>query len=107
MQRTLHSAMSQENSTRHTAVPYDTYVFMIETKTVNLRDLPADLVRRAKAYAAWQGISLKQFIMQAIQQALDVAEQASGSLTPAVFVRATQHRKGRRKTLGLKMKPRQ
>lgn len=43
----------------------------METKTVNLRNLPEDLVRKAKAIAAWQGISLKEFIIQAIQESLE------------------------------------
>jgi hypothetical protein len=43
----------------------------METKTVNLRDMPEDLVRRAKAYAAWRGMSLKGFIVEVMQQALD------------------------------------
>ncbi len=76
----------------------------METKTVNLRDLPEDLVRRAKAYAAWQGMSLKQFIIQAIQQALDMAERTSGGLAPALFVHGIRNKKGRRKTRSLKRK---
>ena len=43
----------------------------METKTINLRDMPEDLVRRAKAYAAWRGMSLKGFVIEAMQQALD------------------------------------
>jgi hypothetical protein len=43
----------------------------METKTINLRDVPEELVRRAKAYAALRGISLKDFILDAMQQVLD------------------------------------
>jgi hypothetical protein len=78
----------------------------MKTRTVNLRDLPEDLVRRAKAYAAWQGMSLKQFIAQAIEQALAKAEQVSGSPIPALFVQA-ESKKGRSKTRSPKRKPRQ
>jgi hypothetical protein len=42
----------------------------MQTKTVNLRDLPEILVRQAKAAAALRGISLKEFVIQAIQQSL-------------------------------------
>lgn len=43
----------------------------METKTINLRDLPEDLVRRAKACAALHGLTLKDFVARAI----DVATQ--------------------------------
>jgi hypothetical protein len=43
----------------------------METKTVNLRDLPVDLVRRAKAYAALRGMTLKDFVIHAIAAALE------------------------------------
>jgi len=33
----------------------------MDTKTINLRDLPEELVRRAKACAALHGITLKDF----------------------------------------------
>ncbi len=45
----------------------------METKTINLRDVPEELVRRAKAYAALRGLSLKDFILEAVRQALDSA----------------------------------
>ncbi len=38
---------------------------------MNLRDLPIDLVRRAKAYAALRGMTLKDFVIQAITVALE------------------------------------
>ena len=40
---------------------------------LNLRGIPEDLLRRAKATAAMQGITLKQFVVQAIAQALKQA----------------------------------
>jgi len=43
----------------------------MDTKTINLRDLPADLVRRAKAYAALRGMTLKDFVVQAIGTAIE------------------------------------
>lgn len=55
---------------------------METTKTVNLRDVPDDLVRRAKICAALRGLSLKDFILQAIERALSEAgpELASVSM---------------------------
>lgn len=43
----------------------------METKTVNLRDLPEELVRQGKACAALHGISLKEFVVRAIAAAVD------------------------------------
>ena len=53
----------------------------METKTINLRDVPEELVRRAKAYAALRGISLKDFVLDAMQQALD----SGGSTVMALY----------------------
>jgi hypothetical protein len=41
----------------------------MDTTTVNLRDLPAELVRRAKACAALHGMTLKDFVVRAIEKA--------------------------------------
>ncbi len=43
----------------------------MDTKTVNLRDLPEDLVRRAKACAALHGKTLKDFVIGAISEAVE------------------------------------
>jgi hypothetical protein len=43
----------------------------METKTINLRDLPEELVRRAKACAALHGLTLKDFVAQAIEGATE------------------------------------
>jgi len=42
-----------------------------DTKTINLRDLPEDLVRRAKACAALHGMTLRDFVMRAITKATE------------------------------------
>jgi hypothetical protein len=42
----------------------------MQTKTVNLRDLPEDFVRRAKAYAALSGMTLKDFFVRAVEVAM-------------------------------------
>jgi hypothetical protein len=41
------------------------------TKTINLRGLPQDLVRRAKACAALHGMTLKDFVIQAVAKATE------------------------------------
>jgi hypothetical protein len=42
----------------------------METKTINLRDLPEEFVRRAKVHAAWNGMTLKDFVIQAVEKAI-------------------------------------
>lgn len=39
-------------------------------KTVNLRNLPTDLINRAKAVSAWRGKTLKAFIIECITKAV-------------------------------------
>jgi hypothetical protein len=51
-------------------VSCDTSVPML-TKTINLRDLPDDLVRRAKACAALHGMTLRDFAIRAISKAIE------------------------------------
>ena len=51
----------------------------METKTVNLRDVPAELVMRAKMFAALRGQTLKGFILESVQKALDQADIAMAS----------------------------
>ncbi len=48
----------------------------MDTKTVNLRDLPEDFVRQAKAYAALSGLTLKDFFIQAVERAMQAEVQA-------------------------------
>lgn len=50
----------------------------MDTKTVNLRDLPEDLVRRAKAHAALSGITLKDFFVQAVEMAMQKEVPSAG-----------------------------
>lgn len=40
--------------------------------TINLREMPSDLVQKAKVRAAEEGITLKEFVIRAIKEALDV-----------------------------------
>jgi predicted HicB family RNase H-like nuclease len=39
-------------------------------KVLNLRNVPEDLIRRAKAAAAMQGITLKDWMLKAMQEKL-------------------------------------
>lgn len=43
-------------------------------KALNLRDLPEDFLKRAKAQAALSGMTLKGFVIQAVEKAM----QSSG-----------------------------
>ena len=42
----------------------------MDTKTINLRDLPEEFVRRAKAQAAMNGMTLKDFVIAAVEKAM-------------------------------------
>jgi len=53
----------------------------METKTINLRDVPEELVRRAKTYAAWRGLSLKDFILDAMRHALESTGTEMGAMS--------------------------
>ena len=66
----------------------------MDTKTVNLRDLPVDLVRRAKAYAALRGMTLKDFVVQSIATALERDIPAMPGLAATL---AASERHGRRR----------
>lgn len=67
----------------------------METKTINLRDVPEELVRRAKAYAAWHGLSLKDFILDAMRQALQSAGPEMEAM--GLFAQAVQKAKGKKR----------
>jgi len=43
----------------------------METTTINLRDLPKDLVQHAKLCAVLRGISLKEFMIVAMTKAIE------------------------------------
>lgn len=62
----------------------------MDTKTVNLRDVPAELVRRAKVCATMRGLSLKDFIVEAIEQSL----KNSGPMLSSASLFATSGRLG-------------
>lgn len=42
----------------------------MDTKTINLRDLPEEFVRRAKVQAAMNGLTLKDFVIKAVEKAI-------------------------------------
>jgi predicted HicB family RNase H-like nuclease len=43
---------------------------MPSTKALNLRAVPNDLIRRAKSAAALQGVTLREWVLKAIEQKL-------------------------------------
>jgi predicted HicB family RNase H-like nuclease len=43
-------------------------------KALNLRDVPVALIRRAKAAAAMQGITLREFVFKALEEKLKRAK---------------------------------
>jgi hypothetical protein len=49
----------------------------METKTINLRDLPEEFVRRAKVQAAMSGLTLKDFVIKAVEKAMQDEPAAS------------------------------
>jgi hypothetical protein len=69
----------------------------MDTKTINLRDLPEELVRRAKACAALHGMTLKDFVILAITKATheDIPPIA---LPLAAFTTTQSKTKHRKKT---------
>jgi hypothetical protein len=60
----------------------------MDTKTINLRDLPEEFVRRAKAYAAMNGITLKDFVVKAVEKAMQEE--------PAVSLNADSKRRNKK-----------
>jgi hypothetical protein len=69
----------------------------METKTINLRDLPEDLVRKAKAYAALCGMSLKDFVVRAIEKAMQDDLPVSVSSARMFFGASTKKPRAGRK----------
>jgi predicted HicB family RNase H-like nuclease len=43
---------------------------MPDNKSLNLRAVPADLIRRAKSAAALQGVTLREWVLKAIEEKL-------------------------------------
>jgi uncharacterized protein (DUF1778 family) len=59
------------------------------TTTINLRDLPEDFVKRAKAQAALSGMTLKDFVIKAVEKAM----QTTGHETTMKAERKGQKKK--------------
>jgi hypothetical protein len=68
----------------------------MSTKTVNLRDLPEEIVRRAKACAALHGLTLRDFFIQAVEVAVQ-KDIPMFSLSGALFGEKRTKRQLRRK----------
>jgi hypothetical protein len=43
----------------------------MDTRTINLRDVPEELFRRAKACAALHGITLRDYVLRAMRKAVE------------------------------------
>jgi uncharacterized protein (DUF1778 family) len=56
----------------------------MNTKTINLRNMPEELVRRAKACAALHGMTLKDFVIQAVQKATEKDIPAAPKISAAL-----------------------
>lgn len=69
------------------------------TKTINLRDLPEELVRRAKACAALHGITLKEFVVQAVAKATERDLPAMASIAALIGSARRGKRHGPAKTI--------
>jgi plasmid stability protein len=65
----------------------------METKTINLRDLPEELVRRAKACAALHGMTLKAFVVEALKEATE--KDIPASMAASALVSSRRKRKGK------------
>lgn len=64
----------------------------MSTRTVNLRNLPDDLVRRAKAHAALSGLSLKEFVVKALERAVE--EPLPAFADPSLAMLVAKRQKG-------------
>jgi hypothetical protein len=60
------------------------YSCIMTTTTVNLRSLPVDFVRRAKAFAALSGLTLKDFFIQAVER--EMQREIPISATPGALL---------------------
>jgi hypothetical protein len=49
------------------------------TTTINLRDLPEDFVKRAKVQAVQEGMTLKDFVIKAVEKAIPKEPAATDS----------------------------
>jgi hypothetical protein len=63
-------------------------------RTINLRDLPEEFVRRAKACAALHGVTLKAFVVDAVEKAIEKDIPARSIAATLLGQRARPH-KGR------------
>lgn len=69
----------------------------MDTRTINLRDLPEDLVRRAKAIAALHGMTLRDFVLRAIGKAIEEDLPFSSTMPMAAFTTKPESKRRSRK----------
>jgi hypothetical protein len=67
----------------------------MDTRTINLRDLPDDLVRKAKACAALNGVTLRDFVIRAINRAVD--EDFANAIGMVAMAESHTAKKGKKK----------
>lgn len=68
----------------------------MDTRTINLRDLPDELVRRAKACAALNGVTLRDYVVQAISSKVEL-DLAGATLGMVALTEPVRGKKGRAK----------
>jgi hypothetical protein len=66
-------------------------------KTINLRDLPDELVRKAKSRAALQGVTLKDFVLTAIERATELDGQLAAPMAMSMMRVENKKTSGERK----------
>jgi len=68
----------------------------METRVINLREVPEELFRRTKACAALHGVTLREYVMRAISRAVheDVAGMSAGLVA---FAEPEISKKGKKK----------
>lgn len=77
---------------------YMIHVYAVSAKTINLRDLPEEFVRRAKACAALHGLTLKGFVLDAVEKAINKDIPARSMAATLLGVRPQRRkRKSRRR----------
>ncbi len=66
-------------------------------KTINLRNLPDDLVRRAKSCAALRGLTLKDFVLTALEKATEINAPLPAPMAMSMMKTEGKRRAGKNK----------
>ena len=76
------------------------------TKTINLRNLPEDVVRRAKIYAVFHGMTLKDFVVMAITKAIEAGIPAMPKTSALLLGGSSKEKRRLPPSLPRRLKPR-